>query len=60
MDVRKTALEKAFELARSGKCRTVTDIVKRFKSEGYDESQIAGPALRKQLLQLIKEPRRAR
>ena len=57
MDVRKTALEKAFELARSGKCLTVTDLLQRLKLEGYDESQIVGPALRKQLLQIIKEPR---
>ena len=53
-DTRLTALEKAFELARSGKCINVLDIEKRLKSERYDTSQIYGPYLKRQLIQLIE------
>ena len=60
MDVRKTVLEKAFELARSGKCLTVEEIAKQLKSERYDASQIVGLALRKQLIVLIEKSKRSR
>jgi hypothetical protein len=55
MEVRKTALERAFELARSGKCLNLTDIIKKLKSERMDANLIEGKALKKQLLQLIKK-----
>jgi hypothetical protein len=58
MTLRKTALEIAFELARSGKCLTVPEIVTRLKPERYDAIQVEGPALRKQLLRLIAEAKR--
>ena len=32
-----TALERAFQLARSGHMATIDDIRKRLKQEGYDE-----------------------
>jgi LmbE family N-acetylglucosaminyl deacetylase len=50
-----TALERAFELARSGKCLGVHDIVLHLHSEGYSVAQIEGPQLKKQLLDLINE-----
>jgi hypothetical protein len=59
MDRTKTALERAFELAQSGKCLNVTEVEKRLKSERFDPSQIEGPSLRKQLLKLIEEARHA-
>ena len=55
MDQNKTSLERAFELARSGGCRSVTEIRSRLKSEGYSESDISGGALTKQLRELINE-----
>jgi hypothetical protein len=55
MEVRKTALERAFELARSGKCLNLTDIIKTLKSERMDANLIEGKALKKQLVQLIKK-----
>ena len=58
MEGKKTTLEKAFELARSGKYLTVDEIIYRLKFEGYGAQQIEGKALKKQLLQLIKESRR--
>ncbi len=57
MELGKTTLQRAFELARSGKCLHVLDIVKHLRDEKYDYSQIEGPALKKQLLALIEEAR---
>jgi hypothetical protein len=59
MDIRKTSLQRAFELARSGKCASVHEIIVRLKAEKYDVSQIEGPALKKQLLQLIEDFKQA-
>ena len=58
MEVRKTALERAFELARSGKCLNLSDIIKKLKAEKFDANQIQGAALRKQLLLLIEKAKR--
>jgi hypothetical protein len=55
MEVRKTALERAFELARSGRCLTIRDIAYKLNSEKYDISHLEGPALRMQLMALIEE-----
>jgi hypothetical protein len=57
MEYRLTTLEKAFELARSGNCLTLTYLLKRLKAEGYDGMQIQGKALRKQLSELIERNR---
>ena len=35
MDRRPTAVERAFELARSGRCLTVQDIRRQLSGEGY-------------------------
>jgi hypothetical protein len=51
----KTPLERAFELARSGKCLSVRDIAYQLHAEKYDIAQLQGPTLRKQLLELIEE-----
>jgi hypothetical protein len=45
MDVNVTALERAFDLAKSGECRTVGDIRSRLKQEGYSDAQIIGRQL---------------
>lgn len=55
MDPDKTTMERAFELARSGKCSDVYDLVRRLDREGYDGNQIQGPVLRKQLANMIGE-----
>lgn len=55
MDTNKTTLERAFELARSGKCLNINDIALHLHSEGYSVSQLEGPVLKKQLLSLIEE-----
>jgi len=58
MERRMTALERAFELARSGKCLSVLEIQKRLKSEHLETSHLEGPTLKKQLIRLIAEARR--
>jgi hypothetical protein len=55
MVMQKTVLERAFDIARSGRCINVGDLIKRLHQEGYDTSQIEGNQLKKQLLRLITE-----
>jgi hypothetical protein len=54
MSNRLTALERAFQLARSGVPNSVQEIKKRLNSEGYLTAQIDGTALHKQLRALIR------
>ncbi|MVS99529.1 hypothetical protein [Devosia marina] len=46
-------IERAFELARSGKCQSFSEIKAALKAEGYDSATITGGTLSKQLRQLI-------
>jgi hypothetical protein len=56
MDPKVSALERAFQLARSGQAATITDIKKRLKREGYEEKAVdGGPSLARQLRKLIRE-----
>lgn len=50
-----TTLQRAFELAQSGKCTSVEGIRKVLRSEGLSDAQIEGPLLRKQLRNLIAD-----
>ena len=50
-----TPLERAFELAKSGRCRTTEDIFVVLKREGYPTEQIVGPWLLRQLRMIIDE-----
>jgi hypothetical protein len=53
-----SALERAFQLARSGRVAKVDDIKKQLKKEGYDASAMdGGPTLGMQLRKLIREAR---
>lgn len=51
----KTTIERAFDLARSGACRDVGEIIACLDREGYDRRQIHGRVLRKHLVDLIGE-----
>jgi hypothetical protein len=53
MDHNTTALERAFQLAKSGYCNSVDDIRHQLKSEGYSTEQITGKDLTSQLKALI-------
>jgi hypothetical protein len=59
MSHRATVLERAFELARSGRPRRTQEIVAALRREGYSTEQIEGPVLKRQLLDLIKAARSA-
>jgi hypothetical protein len=56
MESKVTALERAFQLARSGRMATIDDIKKRLKREGYDERVVTegGRSLTLQLRELIR------
>ena len=54
MNDRPTALERAFQLASSGRPNTIADIKKTLHSEGYLTAQIDGQALHRQLRALIR------
>ena len=57
MEPQTPILERAFEIARSGECRSLKDLVLRLNQEGYMASQIQGPVLRQQLTNLINAAR---
>ena len=58
MDPKVSALERAFQLARSGRVATVDDIKKRLMVEGYDYQVVnGGPSLASQLRERIKAAR---
>lgn len=50
----KTPLERAFELARSGRFQNVSAIKAELSAEGYSVAQITGPMLMRQIRQLLK------
>ena len=57
MDHNITAVERAFQLAKSGVCFSVDDLKKRLGSEGYATTDIVGGSIRKQLSALIEAAR---
>ena len=54
MQADKTAIERAFDLTKSGKFETVLAIKRQLSREGYSTIQIAGPVLMRQLRQAMK------
>jgi hypothetical protein len=58
MDQKMTALERAFQLAKSGRVAGLTEIITSLKRDGYSASQIEGPVLKRQLADLIKAARK--
>ena len=53
MEIGVTAIERAFELARSGASAGIEDIKAALKREGYGASAIEGRSLHRQLRALI-------
>lgn len=53
MDQNKTAIERAFDMARSGQFATVTEIKRAVSAEGYNLAQLEGSSLTRQLRGLI-------
>ena len=56
MTHRPTTLERAYELAREGRCRTVSDIKQALSAEGFDRIQdsLYGPTLSAALRKLCQ------
>jgi hypothetical protein len=54
----KSPLERAFELAKSGRVSTIEEIRRSLRREGYSAEQIEGPKLIRQLRELISVARR--
>ena len=59
---RLATIERAFELARSGSCRTIEEIVRRLKQEQMDQvdAHLGGSSIRKELRQACAESRTLR
>jgi len=55
VDSRISQLERAFELASSGRCASVADIKRKLREEGYMDDQVEGPSLFSQLNTLMKK-----
>lgn len=51
-------LERAFELARSGQCRTTQEILHVLKVEGHSRRLLIGPYLKRQLRVLMQDAAR--
>lgn len=50
----KTTLERAFELAKSGKFEKIRELQRALSAEGFSVHQISGPTLFDQLRKLMK------
>jgi hypothetical protein len=57
MQVVTKALERAFELAKSGACTNASEIKSRLKAEGFSDSSVVGWKLSRQLKALIASAR---
>ena len=57
MNLKPTTIERAYELARGGTCRTVTEIKQQLLAEGYERvrDSLYGPSLNTALRKLCQE-----
>lgn len=55
MEANKSCIERAFEIARTGRAPNLLHLLNQLKSEGYGQDQIYGPVLKKQLSDLIEK-----
>jgi hypothetical protein len=55
-----STLQRAFELAATGRYDDVSQIKRRLDAEGYDTLQVSGPSLSKQLMREITFARSSR
>jgi hypothetical protein len=61
MSIRPSIAERAYQLARSGDCATITDIKERLKREGYWDvmGHLQGGSITAPLRKLLAEARKA-
>jgi hypothetical protein len=55
-----TAIERAFQLANTGRYGSLAHIQRTLTAEGYSRDQVAGPSLHKQLKGLIRSAQGSR
>ena len=60
MEPNKTAIERGFELARTGLYSDVGDIKARLRNEGYFTDTVTGPRLRAQIKRLMQAAQKSR
>ena len=60
MDSNVSTLERAFQLAATGRYLTVTEIKLALSREGYRHEMVDGPVLAKQLIGVMTKARAAR
>jgi hypothetical protein len=53
-------LERAFQLARTGRCRTTDEVFRTLKKEGHDPRLLIGPYLMRQLRAVMHDAARLR
>ena len=53
MMLRRTMLERAFEMAGSGRCANLTELKQQLRRDGFDPIMLEGPLLIRQLKRLI-------
>jgi hypothetical protein len=58
MDPKLSAIERAFQIARSGHASSVSEIKEVMRKEGYALEQISGLSLSRQLMAIITTARR--
>jgi hypothetical protein len=56
MTDRPAALERAFDLARSGEFANVSEVRERLAAAGFSGRQVEGPLLARQLLGCVTQP----
>lgn len=53
-------VERAFELARSGRCNTTEEVFRALEKEGHDARRVLGPYLMRQMRAVLHEALRVR
>jgi hypothetical protein len=53
-------IERAFELARSGRCGTTEEVFRALEKEGHDARRLLGPYLMRQMRAVLHEALRFR
>jgi hypothetical protein len=60
MTIQKSALERAFEIARTGAYDAVADIRRQLNREGFDARQLEGRTMARQLLDASRAARQTK
>lgn len=59
MDANVSPIERAFQLAGTGRFATVAEVRLQLVREGYSQKELEGPQLRKQIMEIIAQARSA-